>query len=274
MVALVGANAVAIRYTNRTLAPFWNAGLRFALAAVGFGAIAVARRARMPDRRALADGVVYGLLSFAAFFGFLYVGLVHASAGLGQVVLALGPLITLVMAVAVGLERFRWRPIGGGLVALAGIGLMSGVDSGGDVPPLSIVWLVAAAASFAAGGIVAKRARPADPVVRSAIAAATGSVVLLGLSLVFRESWAWPGNATTLLGLAYLVLPGTIGVFLLFLLLLRHWSATTVSTQFVLAPVVGIVLGAAVLGEPISLPIVAGAGLVIAGVWLGAIRAG
>ena len=43
---------------------------------------------------------------------------------------------------------------------------------------------------------------------------------------------------------------------------------------FVLAPIVGISLGAILLGESISLPIVAGAGLVIGGVWIGALRRG
>jgi hypothetical protein len=33
LVILIGTNLVAIRFTNRELAPFWNAGARFALAA-------------------------------------------------------------------------------------------------------------------------------------------------------------------------------------------------------------------------------------------------
>jgi drug/metabolite transporter (DMT)-like permease len=274
LVVLVGMNIVAIRFSNRELAPFWNAGLRFALAAILFAAIGVVRGAARPDRRTVADAIVYGLLAFAAFFGFLYVGLVRASAGLGQVILALGPLITLVMAVAIGLERLRWRPIAGGVVALAGIGLMYGVDAGGDIPPLSVLALVAAAASFAAGGIVAKRSGRADPVVRNTIATAVGAIVLLGLSALSGERWALPADPGTIIAVAYLVLPGTVGVFLLFLLLVRHWTATAVSTQFVLAPIIGISLGAILLAEPISPPIVAGAALVIGGVWLGAIRSG
>lgn len=272
LVILVGANIVAIRYTNRSLAPFWNAGLRFGVAAVLFTAIGVARGARLPDRRSAADGVVYGLLAFAGFFGFLYLGLVHASAGLGQVILALGPLITLVMAVVVGMERLRWPAVAGGVVALAGIGLMFGVDGGSDVPPLSILAIVAAAAAFAAGGIVVKGAGDGDPLVRNAIATAVGGIVLLSISAVTGERWTLPSDPATLLALAYLIVPGTVGIFMLFLLLLHHWTATAVSTQFVLAPIVGISLGWLLLGEPISLPIAAGVALVLGGVWLGALR--
>ncbi len=272
LVVLVGANIVAIRFTNRTLAPFWNAGLRFALAAILFTTLGVVRGAALPGRRTVAEAGAYGLLAFAAFFGFLYLGLVRAPAGLGQVFLALGPLITLAMAVAIGMERFRWRPVAGGLVALAGIGLMYGVEAAASVPLTSILALVAAAASFAAGGIVVKRAHEADPLVRNAIATAVGAIVLLGVSLLAREPWTLPPDPATLLALVYLIVPGTVGIFLLFLLLLRHWAATAVSTQFVLAPIVGISLGAVLLGESISLPIVIGAALVIGGVWIGALR--
>ena len=271
LVVMVGANTVAIRDANRELGPFWNAGLRFVIAAIVFAGLAVARGTRLPDQRSIVEAAIYGLCAFAAFFGFLYLGLVRASVGLGQVVLALGPLITLVMAVSIGLERFRWRPVAGGLVALAGIALMYGVDAGSDVPLLSVLSILAAAISFAAGGIVAKRAAQADPVARNAIASGVGAIVLLAVSLAAGERWVVPVDPGTRLSLLYLILPGTVGVFLLFLLLLRHWTATAVSTQFVLAPIVGLTLGAILLAEPVSPPLVAGAALVIGGVWLGAI---
>ena len=182
--------------------------------------------------------------------------------------------LTFMMAVAIGLERLRWRPIAGGLLALIGIAVMYGVDTAAEVPLPSLLSIVLAAASFAAGGIVVKRAAPADPIVRNTIATAVGAVVLLALSALAGEPRILPVDPATILAVAYLVLPGTVGVFLLFLLLLRHWSATTVSSQFVLAPIVGITLGAVLLAEPVSPPIVVGAALVIGGVWLGAIHQG
>src|SRR5262249_56483622 len=105
LVGLIGTNLVAIRIGNRELAPFWHAGFRFLVAAVLFWAIAVIRRAKLPSRRAATGAAVYGLLSFAAFFGFLYAGLVQASVGIATATLALGPLITLALAAAIGLER-------------------------------------------------------------------------------------------------------------------------------------------------------------------------
>ena len=102
LVVLIGTNLVAIRIGNRELAPLWHAGFRFLLAAALFVAIAVAMRAPRPTRAAAGGAALYGLLSIAAFFGFVYGGLVDAPVGLATATLALGPLVTLGLAVAVG----------------------------------------------------------------------------------------------------------------------------------------------------------------------------
>jgi drug/metabolite transporter (DMT)-like permease len=271
LVALVGTNLVAIRVTNRELPPLWNAGARFALAAIVFGAIAVARRSERPSRRSLVDSAAYGSLAFALFFGFLYAGLVEVSAGLGQTVLALGPLITLFLAVAVGLERLRPLAVAGGVIALAGIGLSFGVRDGEDVPLVSLLAVVAAATAFAAGGIVVKASRPTDPYVRNAIATSLGAAMLLGMSVAIGERWALPSTSDAWLAFIYLVLPGTVAVFSVFLYLLRNWTASRVSYQFVLAPIVAIGLGALLLDEPLTPGVLIGAALVIAGVYVGAL---
>src|SRR4029453_2945140 len=102
---LIGTNLVAIRIGNRELAPLWHAGFRFLVAAILFWVIAAGRRASLPGRRAAAGAAIYGLLSIAAFFGFIYAGLVEASFGIATATLALGPLITLGLAAAIGIER-------------------------------------------------------------------------------------------------------------------------------------------------------------------------
>src|SRR5215210_5318680 len=177
LVVLVGTNLVAIRYSNRELAPFWSAGFRFALASAGFAVIAAARRVSRPTRADVANGIAYGILSFAGFFGFLYTGLVHATAALGQTMLALGPLVTMFLAAATGMERLRGRAVAGGLVSLVGIGVSFGAATALDVPIGSLLLLVAATTSFAAGGIVARRSRSAEPTLQNMIATGVGALV-------------------------------------------------------------------------------------------------
>lgn len=271
LVVLVALNLVAIRFTNRELAPFWNAAARFALAAAAFGLIAAVRRIPLPSPRAVAGSVIYGAFAFAAFFALLYLGLVHATAALGQVVLAMGPLITLLFAAAVGLEPLRARAIAGALVALVGVAVVFGAQEHLGVPVTSLLALAGAASSFAAGAIVSKRLPPIDPVWQNAVGTAVGGAVLLALSRVAAEHVTLPQDGVTWLWFGYLVLPGTVIVFGLYLYLLRRLPASIVSYQFILAPLVSIALGAALLDEPAGFGTLLGAVIVAAGVYLGAL---
>jgi drug/metabolite transporter (DMT)-like permease len=271
LVTLVGTNLVAIRYSNRELDPFWNAGFRFVLAAILFVVLGAWRGVPRPGGRALLGAVLYGLLAFAGFFGFLYAGMVHVTAALGQTILALGPLITLFLAAAVGLERLAWRPVLGAGLSVAGIAVAFGAQSQLGVPPLAVLSVGVAATSFAAGAIVAKRMPPADPFVQNAVGTAVGGVLLLAISALAGERWVVPASPGTWLAFVYLVVPGTVVIFLLFLFLTRKWSASAVSYQFILAPLVSVTLGAVLLEEPVGAGVIAGVGLVVAGVWIGAL---
>ena len=272
LVGLIGTNLVAIRIGNRELDPLWNAGFRFTVAAVLFWAIAAVRRTGLPTRRAAAGAALYGLLSIAAFFGFLYAGLVNASVGIATATLALGPLITLGLAAAIGLERLRSSAVVGAAIAFAGIAVMYASALTGSVPITSLLLLVAAAVSFAIGGIVVKETPAMDLVVQNGIASTVGAVVLVALAIVAGEDLVIPKQPETWIAFVYLVIPGTLLTFWLLLFLLRRWPASRVAYQFVLAPIVAILVAAVVLGEPIQPADIAGTALVIVGVWLGALR--
>ena len=272
LVGLIGTNLVAIRIGNRELDPLWNAGFRFTVAAVLFWAIAAVRRTGLPTRRAAAGAAAYGLLSIAAFFGFLYAGLVSASVGIATATLALGPLITLGLAAAIGLERLRSSAVVGAAIAFAGIAVMYASALTGSVPITSLLLLVAAAVSFAIGGIVVKETPAMDLVVQNGIASTVGAVVLVALAIVAGEDLVIPKQPETWIAFVYLVIPGTLLTFWLLLFLLRRWPASRVAYQFVLAPIVAILVAAVVLGEPIQPADIAGTALVIVGVWVGALR--
>jgi drug/metabolite transporter (DMT)-like permease len=271
LVLLIGANVVAIRFTDRDIPPFWGAGVRFVAAAVLFGAMMVARRSSLPRRSALVGALLYGVIGIAAFFAFTYWGLVRVQAGLGAVVYALTPLLTLFLAVATGLERFRWRALVGGAVALAGVAVVFGQQVGAHVPLLSLVSLVGAATCGAGLNIVIKRFPPTDPVATNTVAMTVGAVLLLTLSVLNGEPRRWPTHPSTWLAMVYLITLGTVVVFLLLLFLLKRWLATSVAYQFVLTPFVAAALGAWLVNESVA-PIAAlGAALVLVGVYVGAL---
>lgn len=274
-VTMAGGNVIAVRYVSCEtceLDPFWAAATRFLLAAAIFAAIAVARRAGVPKGRALLGAVLYGALGFGAAFAFAYWGLQRVSAGLGAIVLAMVPLLTFALALAHRQERFRWEGLIGGLLAIAGTAVIfgEGIDTG--VPLASLLALTGAAACFAETGIVVKAFPSIPPSTLNAIGLGVGGVMLLALSLVTEEAHIVPELARTWVAQTYLVLLGSIVVFTLYVFVLRRWTASAVSYEGVLIPLVAIVLAVWLQDERITWTFAAGSVLVLAGVYVGVLR--
>ena len=274
MVIGIGGNVVGVRLIARAgdLDPLWAAASRFLLATVIFTVAARVMRAPMPRGRALVGAVLYGALSIGAFFGFVYWGLQEAPAGLAGVVLATGPLLTFLFALAHRQERFRWDSAVGAAVVVVGTSVVfgSGLDAG--VPITSLLAILAASACAAEGAVVVKAFPQVHPAARNAAAMAVGALILLVLMPVFGESFAIPRATSTWMAQIYLVTFGTVGVFALYLFVLGRWTASATSYEFVLAPLVGIALAAWLLGEPVTPTFLVGSVLVLIGVYVGALR--
>lgn len=270
IVLLGGGNAVAIRFSNEELAPFWGATLRFGIAAIVLLAIVGLRRVPLPRGSALTGSLLYGLLGFGGAFGFIYWGLVRTPAGLAQVILALVPLLTFLLAVAQGLERFRRQSLAGALIALVGIAIVFGERLGSGAPLGSMLAVLAAAACMAESNVVVKRFPKCHPVANNAIAMGTGAAILLALSLVAGEAHVLPTEARTWTAIAYVSLAGSVAVFSFFLFVIQRWTASATSYVMLLMPLVTVSLGAALAGESITPAFLAGGAFVLAGVYVGA----
>jgi drug/metabolite transporter (DMT)-like permease len=275
LVAVAGGNAVAIRDTSCEtceLDPFWGAAMRFLLASVIFAVIARALNARIPRGRALLGAVLYGVLQFGAGFGLIYWGFVRAPAGLGQVLLACVPLVTFALALVHRQERFRFDGLVGAALAVGGIAVVfsSGIDAG--VPLTSMLAILAGAVCWAEALIVVKGSPPVHPAAMNAIAMGVGTAFLLALTVIFDESYVVPEAGSTWAAQAYLVIAGSVGVFWLYVFVLRSWTASAASYQMVLIPLVTVALSAWLQDERITWLFAAGSVLVIAGTYFGALR--
>jgi drug/metabolite transporter (DMT)-like permease len=270
-VLLGSGNFLAVRFSNVELPPLWGAGLRFALAAGAFGVIAVSARRPWPRGELLRRTVVFGGLNFGVFFALMYWALVHVTAGVATIVLASVPLLTLLLAAGQGLERLRGRALVGAFAAVLGIGWMAYAPGELVLPPLPLLALVAAALSIGQSIILGKHVSGNHPAITNAIAMATGATLLLLASRAVGEPWSWPALPEARWALLYLVAFGSIGLFALTLLLIRRWSASATSYAFVVIPVVTLLLEAALAGVPITATALLGAGIVMVGVWFGAL---
>jgi drug/metabolite transporter (DMT)-like permease len=273
MTLIGGTNAVAVRFSNEELAPFWGAAIRFVPAALLLGAWVAVRRVPLPRGRALVGAVVYGVLNFGLSYALVYYALVDTPAGPAQLVLALVPLLTVLLATVQGVERFRWRGLLGALIAASGIAIVFGEQLGAAVPLLSLVALVAAAVVIAEVGVAVKWFPRVDAAVLNMLGMAIGAVVLLALAVVAGENLALPARAVTWAVLVYLV-AATVVLFTLVLYVLNRWTASATSYTFLLVPLVSLALAAVLRGEQIRMEFLAGGALVLVGVYVGAFAGG
>jgi drug/metabolite transporter (DMT)-like permease len=269
---LAGGNAVAIRFSNRELDPFWGAFLRFALAASLLAALMAALRLTLPRGRALTGAVLYGALGFGAGFALAYYGLVRIHAGLGQTLLAVVPLATLFLAVLQRQERLRLGALLGGLIALAGIAVMSNATLDADVPILSLAAVLGSALCLSQAAVLVRRFPPVHPVTMNAVGMATGAVLLFGGALLAHDTLEVPRRAETWLAIGYLVPVGSVLVFVLYLVVLRYWEASRAAYEFVLIPFVTVALSTWLDDEPLGIALLLGGPLVLLGVYVGALR--
>jgi drug/metabolite transporter (DMT)-like permease len=267
-VIVAGGNAVAIRISNREIDPLFGAAGRFAVAALVFAAVVAAGRTAWPRGRQLVGAVLYGVLNFGLAYGLIYEGLRSIHAGIAQVILAAAPLATILLAVAFGLEAFSWRRLAGTVVAVLGIAVVSGLWTGGVLgfSLLGIGAMVAAAVSIAAGAVVVKVFPPAPGAALNAIGMAVGAVLLALTSIVTGERWTLPRRAETLAAVGFLII-STIILFAAFLFVIRRWSASATSYQFLLLPIPSVLLSAMLDAEPLTPSLFVGGLLVAVGAY-------
>jgi drug/metabolite transporter (DMT)-like permease len=271
-VVLTGGAAVAIRFTYGELAPFWGAATRFLLAALVFWAVVAARRISLPRGRALAGAFAFGVIGIGLAFLFLYWGLVTTPASLSQTISAVVPLLTLFLAAAQRLERLHVRGIVGASLTVVGIAIAVGAATDPLAEWPRLVAIVAGAACLAQAGIIAKRFPATDPFALYAVAMTAGGTILFAGSWLASEPWIVPSEMGTWLAFGYIVVFVTVVAFLLYLYVLRRWTATGASYGMVLVPLVTIVLASTLAGERITPPFLVGALIVLSGVYLGALH--
>ena len=280
-VVLAGGNSVAVRFSNRELAPLWGATLRFALAALLLIAVMLAMKQALPRLatklalprgRALRGAILYGLFQFGGAFGFAYYALVRIQAGLGQTLLALVPLATLLLAVAQGQETLRRSAVVGTLLGLTGVVVISGDPLRESVPLLSLLAVLGSVLCFAQAAVLVRRFPPLHPVIMNLVGMVAGAALLFALSALAGEPRLLPRRVDTWAALTYMVVVGSILVFLLYIFILQRWSASRAAYVMVLIPFVTVVLSAWLDDEPVRGSLIAGGLLVLTGVYVGALR--
>jgi drug/metabolite transporter (DMT)-like permease len=215
---------------------------------------------------------LYGLLAYGGAFAFFFYALVELESGFGQILLSIVPLVTLLLAVTQRLERLRRSSVVGALFAVTGVVVMSGLTLEGPLPIISILAAFGSAVCFAQAAITVKRFPPVHPIVINAVGMTVGAIFLALLTLIAGNDVKLPQQATTWWAVVYMAVIGSGVVFTLYVVVLRYWDASRANYGFVIVPIVTVLISAWLLDEKLTFGLLGGGALVLAGVYLGALR--
>jgi len=272
VVIVIGVNFVAVKFSNKELPPFWGASLRFIIASVLLLGITRMRNIPLPKGAALIGASLFGLFAFGINFGFLYWALTKVGAGMASVMFATIPLITLLIASLIGLEKITWRGILGAVIVIGGISLVFVEQLKFDIPLVYLAAVLIAAVSAASSGIVVKYFPRSHPISTNAVGMSVAAVVLLVLSIVSDETFRLPTLTSTWLALGWLVTSSIVG-FVLMVWILSRWTASRTSYSSVLSPLVTVVVASMLAGEKPTPAFLLGTLFVLLGVYVGVLSA-
>ena len=265
-----GSTYLGIELAGETMPGVIGAGVRFTVAGVlmlGFIAWRRGRSALRARPAELASAAVVGVLQPGAN-SILFVTEQQVPIGLTSLIIAAIPLWVLLLRLLVR-ERPDLMSTVSFVVGFGGIVLL--VQPGSDTGPLSYLLLtVAASFMWAFGSFLSPRMPvPRDALVATGYEMLAGGLVLLVVGLVTSspselDPGRWSGRS--ILGLAYLIVFGSLLGYSAYVWLLANAPIAKVSTYAYVNPVIAIALGVIVLDESLTLRIVLGALLILAAV--------
>jgi drug/metabolite transporter (DMT)-like permease len=159
-----------------------------------------------------------------------------------------------------------------GVVVLVAPGLLSGPSSGSLAGEIA---LVGSTLAYAFGGVYARaNMRGVAPLVPALFQVAFAFVIITVIAFLKEQPLAQPWPFETVFAVAWLGILGSGLAYILNFRLLSRIGAGGTSVLAYLLPIVGIVSGFFVRGEPVDLTLAIGTGLILGGIGLTTLKRG
>ena len=282
LVALVlvwGVSWPVIKIGVSTMPPIWFACVRYAIAAgCGFAFVALRGRLRWPAAADWRFVVVSGILQMGAYAALTAVALTRVPPGRASVLAYSTPLWVVPLSAWWLRERVTWRGLAGVAIGLAGVLIVASpvLPRGSGPEPGMSFWrqvtpytLLLGAASAWAVAIVYVRAHRFQT---STLALAPWQMLVAALLLwpfaAAFEGARPPFAPAAAAALCYVSPIATAFAYWAVVEAGRSVRATTISMTLLAVPALGVVLSSIVLHEVISLSLLSGLFLIIAGIRL------
>ena len=276
-----GSTYLGIKFAIETLPPFIMAGTRFLVAGALLylwarfrpGGAKEGRERPLPAHWRTA--AVVGVLLFLCGNGGVTWAEHHIASGLAALLVATEPLwIVLLGWLLPGGVRPGGKVALGLVLGFAGVWLLvgPGTSAGGETHLIGAAAVIAAAFAWALGSLYSVNApAPRSPLLASGMQMMAGGALLL-LAGVLTGEWArfdlGGVSARSVAALLYLTVFGSLVAFTAYGWLLRHASPARVATYAYVNPVVAVLLGWALAGEPLTAHTLLAAAVIVASVAL------
>ena len=246
---------LVMRIATHELPPLLMGSVRFLIAGFIMLVVAMRRGAMFPAARDWLRVLPIGALLFLGGNGLVAIAQLSVTSGGAAVVCAMMPLWVGVLGVISGerATRREWMSLGIGFLGI--LVLMGSPSLAGQ--PIHVVMIVGSPICWAIGSVMARRLPKSsvggDPFMLPAMEMLTGGLALGLVGLVRGERMPIDASIHSWFALGYLTLFGSIIGFTAYNWLLRNARPTVATSYAYVNPVLAVLLGAAVSGEPLGI---------------------
>jgi drug/metabolite transporter (DMT)-like permease len=255
-----GSTFLAIRIGVHEIPPFLLASMRFLVAGLILLTWMLACGEPSPTRRQWASAFAIALLIFVGDYGLLFWAEQRVPSGLAAVMMATIPaFMALSEIIFLRTQRFTLRLTFALLIGLAGVAVLvsRGLNLGGaPIDRAGAIALILASISWSVGSILTRKLPlPPSKVMSSGAQMFAGGILLaLTASMLGEFHRFHPANVSreAWLSLLYLIVVGSIIAFTAYVWLIHRESPTKVGTYAYVNPVVAVLIGYFLAGEPLG----------------------
>ena len=272
-----GSSYLFIKIGVETLPPLSLVFMRLLVGLAILGAVVVVTRTPLPrDPRTLGHLAILGAVNIAIPFWLIGWAEQHISSGLAGILQSAAPFFTLVLAASfVHDEHITRDRVAGMAIGFLGILVLSAPNlaevgtAAGAQRLLGELGVVLASLAYGTGNTYARRAlRETRPLVLATGQVGWALAMVVALAFLVDGGITLPSVPEAWFAVGWLGSVGTGFAYVIFFRLLTGWGPTRASLVAYLLPVVAVVLGVVVLGETVDATFLAGAVLIVAGIWV------
>ncbi|MEO1120769.1 MAG: EamA family transporter [Pseudomonadota bacterium] len=266
---LWGGSYPLIKVALETFPPVTLMAFRVAVAAVLLSVAVKLRGHSFPyERTTIAALLVQSFFNSIGAWTLLAWGQQYVDSGLAGVLNSTSPIFVFFLALALRLSpRIEWLKLAGALIGLAGVVVLLDVEGLGRelLPQLAIL---GGALLYGCAAVYGRRFRDQPAMVTAAGTMIWAALVLTPAAFVLETPLAAEISARSLVAATTLAIGSTALAMLIYFHLIGAIGSLAVASQAYLRSAVAVLLGVGLLGEPMSLSLAAGVGLVLLGMIL------